>query len=86
MRKIGWGQGDHAMPSELGKDRYFITASGIADDKEWEAGPDDWALFAEMMRDRVNSMREPKPTCNGRYPFAGTTTMWLSAITWPCCR
>jgi hypothetical protein len=61
MRKIGWGQGDRAMPPEPGKDRYFITAGGKADDKDWEPGPDDWALFAEMMRDRVNAMREPKP-------------------------
>ena len=56
----GWGQGDRAMPPEPGKDRYFVTAGGKADDKNWEPGPDDWALFSEMMRDRVNAMREPK--------------------------
>ena len=60
MRKIGWGQGDRAMHPEPGKDRYFVTAGGKVDDKNWERGPDDWALFAEMMRDRVNSLREPK--------------------------
>jgi len=60
MRKIGWGQGDRAMPPEPGKDRYFITTRG-QDDPNWEPGPDDWALFAEMMRDRVNAMRDPKP-------------------------
>jgi hypothetical protein len=61
MKKIGWGQGDRAMHPEPGKDRYFVTAGGKADDKHWEPGPDDWALFAEMMRDRVNAMRDPKP-------------------------
>ena len=61
MRKIGWGQGDRAMQPEPGKDRYFVSAGGKADDKDWEPGSDDWALFAEMMRDRVNAMREPKP-------------------------
>ena len=59
-RAKGWGQGDRAMKPEPGKDRYCVTAGGKADDKNWEPGPDDWALFAEMMRDRVNSMREPK--------------------------
>jgi hypothetical protein len=29
-------------------------------DDNWKPGPDDWALFAEMVRDRTNSMREPK--------------------------
>ena len=61
VKKLGWGQGDRAMHPEPGKDRYFITAGGKADDKDWEPGPDDWALFAEMMRDRVNAMREPRP-------------------------
>ncbi len=61
MRAKGWGQGDRAMHPEPGKDRYFVTAGGKADDKDWEPGPDDWALFAEMMRDRVNAMRNPKP-------------------------
>jgi hypothetical protein len=61
MRAKGWGQGDQAMHPEPGKDRYFVTAGGKADDKDWEPGPDDWALFAEMMRDRVNAMRDPKP-------------------------
>jgi len=61
VRKNNWGQGDRAMPPEPGKDRYFVTAGGKVDDKNWEPGPDDWALFSEMMRDRVNSMREPKP-------------------------
>ena len=61
MRKIGWGQGDRAMHPEPGKDRYFVTAGGKVDDKNWEPGPDDWALFAEMMGDRVNAMRDPKP-------------------------
>jgi len=60
MRKIGWGQGDQAMPPEPGKDRYFVTAGGKVKDKNWEPGPDDWALFAEMMRGRVSAMREPK--------------------------
>ena len=60
MRKIGWGQGDRAMHPEPGKDRYFVTMRGAAD-KDWEPNADDWALFAEMMRDRVNSMRDPKP-------------------------
>ena len=60
MRKIGWGQGDQAMPPEPGKDRYFITAGGKVDDKNWEPGPDDWALFSEMMRGRVSATREPK--------------------------
>ena len=60
MRKMGWGQGDRAMHPEPGKDRYFVTAGGKADDKNWEPGPDDWALFAEMMRGRVSAMREPK--------------------------
>ena len=55
-----WGQGDRAMHPEPGKDRYFVTAGGKSDDKNWEPGPDDWALFSEMMRDRVNAMREPK--------------------------
>ena len=59
-REIGWGQGDRAMHPEPGKDRYFVTAGGKVDDKNWEPGPDDWALFSEMMRDRVNAMREPK--------------------------
>ena len=59
-RAKGWGQGDRAMPPEPGKDRYFITAGGKADDKNWEPGPDDWALFAEMMGDRGRSMRDPK--------------------------
>lgn len=61
MRAKGWGQGDRAMKPEPGKDRYFVTAGGKVDDKDWEPGPDDWALFAEMMRDRVNAMRDPKP-------------------------
>ena len=61
MRAKGWGQGDRAMHPEPGKDRYFVTAGGNADDKDWEPGPDDWALFAEMMRDRVNAMRDRKP-------------------------
>ena len=61
MRKIGWGQGDRAMHPEPGKDRYFVTAGGKVDDKNWEPGPDDWALFADMMRGRVSSMRDPKP-------------------------
>ena len=61
MRAKGWGQGDRAMHPEPGKDRYFVTAGGKVDDKDWEPGPDDWALFAEMMRDRVNAMRDPKP-------------------------
>jgi len=60
-RKIGWGQGDRAMHQEPGKDRYFVTAGGKVDDKNWEPGPDDWALFADMMRGRVSSMRDPKP-------------------------
>ena len=60
MRKIGWGQGDRAMHPEPGKDRYFVTAGGKVEDKNREPGPDDWALFSEMMRDRVNAMREPK--------------------------
>ncbi len=60
MKKLGWGQGDRAMPPEPGKDRCFITTRG-QDDPNWEPGPDDWALFAETMRDRVNAMREPKP-------------------------
>ena len=60
MRKIGWGQGDRAMKPKPGKDRYFVTAGGKVDDKDWEPGPEDWALFAEMMGDRVKSMREPK--------------------------
>jgi hypothetical protein len=47
-----WGQGDSAMPPEPGKDRYFITTRG-QDDPNWQPGPDDWALFAEMMRDRL---------------------------------
>lgn len=51
VRKNKWGQGDRAMHPEPGK----------VEDKDWEPGPDDWALFAEMMRDRVNSMRDPKP-------------------------
>ena len=59
-REIGWGQGDRAMHPEPGKDRYFVTMRGAAD-KDWEPNADDWALFAEMMRDRVNSMRDPKP-------------------------
>ncbi len=61
MRAKGWGQGDRAMHPEPGKDRYFVTAGGKADDKDWEPEPDDWALFAEMMRDRVNAMRDRKP-------------------------
>ena len=60
VRKNNWGQGDRAMKPEPGKDRYFVTAGGKVDDKNWEPGPDDWALFSEMMRDRVNAMREPK--------------------------
>ena len=48
------------MHPEPGKDRYFVTAGGKVEDKDWEPGPDDWALFAEMMRGRVNSMRDPK--------------------------
>ena len=60
MKAKGWGQGDRAMHPEPGKDRYFVTAGGKVDDKNWEPGPDDWALFAEMMGDRVNLMREPK--------------------------
>ena len=60
VRKNNWGQGERAMPPEPGKDRYFITAGGKVDDKNWEPGPDDWALFAEMMRDRVNAKRDPK--------------------------
>ena len=60
VRKNKWGQGDRAMHPEPGKDRYFVTAGGKADDKNWAPGPDDWALFAEMMRDRVNSMCDPK--------------------------
>jgi hypothetical protein len=59
VRKNNWGQGDRAMHPEPGKDRYFITTRG-QDDPNWEPGPDDWALFAEMMRDRVNAMRDPK--------------------------
>ena len=59
-RAKGWGQGDHAMPPEPSKDRYFVTAGGKVEDKNREPGPDDWALFSEMMRDRVNAMREPK--------------------------
>jgi hypothetical protein len=61
VRKNNWGQGDRALHPEPGKDRYFVTAGGKVDDKNWEPGPDDWALFAEMMGDRVNSMRAPKP-------------------------
>jgi hypothetical protein len=60
VKKLGWGQGDRAMKPEPGKDRYFITTRG-QDDPNWEPGPDDWALFAEMMRDRVSAMRDPKP-------------------------
>ena len=58
-RAKGWGQGDRAMKPEPGKDRYFITTRG-QDDPNWEPGPDDWALFAEMIRDRANAMRDPK--------------------------
>ena len=61
VRKNNWGQGDRAMHPEPGKDRYFVTAGGKVDDKNWEPGPDDWALFADMMRGRVSSMRDPKP-------------------------
>ncbi len=60
VRAKGWGQGDRAMHPEPSKDRYFITTRG-QEDPNWEPGPDDWALFAEMMRDRVTAMREPKP-------------------------
>ena len=60
VRKNKWGEGDRAMHPEPGKDRYFVTMRG-ATDKDWEPNADDWALFAEMMRDRVNSMRDPKP-------------------------
>ena len=60
MKAKGWGQGDRAMHPEPGKDRYFITAGGKVGDKDWEPGPDDRALFAEMMRDRVSATREPK--------------------------
>ncbi len=59
VRAKGWGQGDRAMHPEPSKDRYFITAGG-KDDPNWEPGPEDWALFAEMMGGRVDSMREPK--------------------------
>ena len=59
VRNNNWGQGDRAMKPEPGKDRYFITTRG-QDDPNWEPGPDDWALFAEMMRDRVDAMRDPK--------------------------
>jgi hypothetical protein len=61
MKAKGWGQGDRAMHPERGKDRYFVTAGGKVDDKAWEPGPEDWALFAEMMGGRVSSMRDPKP-------------------------
>jgi hypothetical protein len=60
VRKNNWGQGDRAMHPEPGKDRYFVTAGGKVEDKDWEPGPDDWALFAEMMGDRGRSMRDPK--------------------------
>ena len=61
VRKNKWGEGDRAMKPEPGKDRYFVTAGGKVEDKNWEPGPDDWALFADMMGDRVKSMRDPKP-------------------------
>ena len=33
MKAKGWGQGDRAMHPEPGKDRYFVTAGGKADDE-----------------------------------------------------
>ncbi len=61
VKAKGWGQGDRAMHPEPGKDRYFVTAVGKIDDKDWEPGPDDWALFAEMMRDRGKATRDRTP-------------------------
>ena len=48
MKAKGWGQGDRAMHPEPGKDRYFVTAGGKVEDKNWEPGPDDWALVRKV--------------------------------------